>query len=131
MSLFPTFDRLSRPVKALVLAVFGTAFGLAGTSYLNSSKRQHPDGPRERIEAIAGQLMQADRVGDSAMATRLFAPTTTILTTLDNDSGTARPGARRNCKLAALQLVQGLDAVAQGGQWVDRSRYDAAISDCQ
>lgn len=114
----------------LIALVVGGLLG--GLTYRSATQHKRLEGPRMDIEAIAQRLGEADRLGDAALAATMFDRITGLLIKLnDAPSADLVRGARHNCKLAAANLAAGIDSVSRGGRWLERDRYEAAVSGCE
>lgn len=75
-------------------------------------------------------LVDADRRGDAAAAITLLDPTTEVLRAWGDQKENPFVNQYGNCILAAAHLTDGVLAVSQGGRYLTRDRYKAALDAC-
>jgi hypothetical protein len=88
-----------------------------------------------KIEPLAEQLIQAQKMGDKPTALALAEPTVKIINDYndldDAQKSEINKSPMRYCILAAVHLSSGPIEVLQTGDWASRSKYEAALNACK
>lgn len=90
---------------------------------------------KSKIEPLAEQLMRAQKMGDKPTALALAEPTLKIVNEFnaldDSQKAEINKSPLRYCVLAAVHLTSGPIEVFQTGDWVSKSKYQAALNECK
>lgn len=124
---------MSRFQRAAAIATVGALAGFGAWTIWTQLSPRPGDQARPiatQLTQLAGDLQAADARGDRAAAANLADPLTATLRRLNDTPGIER-SPLHNCRLAAVQLVQGVDAVHNGGRWQSRDRFENALNACR
>lgn len=75
-------------------------------------------------------LLEADKRGDAAAVVPLFDLASKTLRTWSGQPSGAPGGSYRDCVLAAVHLGDGAQSVWQGGHYINKDRFRAALNGC-
>lgn len=83
------------------------------------------------LSQIDSVVADADRVGDARAAASQIDAVLEIIEGWNDQDGNPEVSGFRNCTLATVHVMDGVSSVMQGGRYLTRSRFEAALDGCE
>jgi hypothetical protein len=106
------------------------AAGLAGKAWAQDDAKLAAKITVNNLRDMDFVLGDADKRGDAAAAVKLLDLATELLRAWGDQKSNPSAAPYRNCLLAVAHLTDGVIAVSQGGRYLTRDRYKAALDAC-
>ncbi len=127
---WPKWKQIAFFCVAMVISL--AAFEWIKQAYMDSPEAR---AIKAKMEPLAEQLEKAQKLGDKPTVMALIKPTTSILDDYNGLDAARKEQINRlplrYCVLAAVHLSAGPIEVLETGYWASKSKYDAALEECQ